>query len=99
MSSKNITCCLFYLYMDFPVKMFHKILLTRKMLKLWRITEDYICRCCADKEEDIMHLFWYCPAVASFWQQMADWLFEEVILLPVSPLNIFGAFRMIKIHL
>lgn len=37
--------------------------------KLWRITQDSICRLCTDDEEDIC--LGYFP-VASFWQQKED---------------------------
>ena len=73
--------------------MFYKMLPTRKMLKIWRITEDNICRFCGDEEEDIMLLFWYCPVVASFWQQVANWLSEQSILLTLSPLNIIWGYQ------
>ena len=66
---------------------------TRKMLKIWRMTEDNICRFCGDEEEDIMCLFWYCPVVSSFWQQVANWLSEQAILLPLSPLNIIWGYQ------
>ena len=62
---KNIyeSSCLTYLWV-FQLKIFYKILATRKMLKIWKITDDNTCRFCGDEEEDIMHLFWYCPDVA-----------------------------------
>ncbi len=58
----------------FQLELFSKILPTRKMLKTWKTTDDNIRRFCADDNEDIMHLFWYCPVVALFWQQVADWV-------------------------
>ena len=84
--------CSTYLW-AFQLKMFYKMLPTRKMLKIWRMTEDNICRFCGDEEEDIMCLFWYCPVVSSFWQQVANWLSEQAILLPLSPLNIIWGYQ------
>lgn len=40
-----------------------------------------------------MHLFWYCPVAASFWQLVANWLSEQAILLSLSPLNIIWGYQ------
>ena len=42
----------------FQLKIFYKILPTRRMLKIWKLSEDNLCRFCKEEEEDIMHLFW-----------------------------------------
>lgn len=86
---KNLykSSCSTYLW-AFQVKIFYKILPTKKMLKIWRITEDKNCRYCGEEEEDILHLFWYCPDVARFWHNVAAWLYEQGLILLMSPIYI-----------
>lgn len=60
-----------------------------KQLRLW-ITDDE-WRFCGDEEEDIMHLFWYCPDVVLFGTR---WLCEPGFDLSLVS---FGVFKKNKI--
>lgn len=77
----------------FQMKMFYKILPTKKMLKIWKISEDNTCRHCGEEEEDIMHLFWYCPNVARFWHKLVGWLSGQGLALPLSPHSVIWGFQ------
>ena len=63
------------------------------MLKIWGIADDNTCRFCGEEEEDIMHLFWYCPDVALFWYHLSIWLSEQGLVLSLSPMHIMWGFQ------
>ena len=75
----------------FQLKIFYKIIATKKKLYCCNIAQSPVCRFCNDEEEDQMHLFFYCPYVASFWTSIQNWLKPLNICFKFVPLNvIFG---------
>lgn len=65
----------------------------KKILKIWKLSEDNLCRYCGQEEEEIMHLFWYCPDVAQFWHKLMVWLSEQGLSLLLSPFNVIWGFQ------
>ena len=58
----------------FQYKIIHRLLGTRKMLKLCNITQEDTCIWCQDNTETITHLFVTCPVVGALWDEIREWL-------------------------
>ena len=51
----------------FQFRILHRLLPTGRYLYLRHLTETPMCDFCSHEEETLLHLFWECPAVQSFW--------------------------------
>ena len=67
------------------IKIIYKYLPTKKMLNIWGIEESGSCRFCSAEEEDLLHLFWYCPVVAHFWETVHRWIGPSTKNFRTSP--------------
>ena len=72
----------------FQIKTFYKIIATRKHLAICNFITCSLCRFCDDEDEDLMHLFYFCPFVALFWTSVQKWLKEFKIEIDICPMNI-----------
>lgn len=73
----------------FQIKIFYKIIATKKYLTICNITKCSLCRFCDDdEEEDLIHLLYFCPYVAQFWSLVQKWLLEFGIKIDICPMNI-----------
>ena len=54
----------------FQFRILHRLLPTGRYLYLRHLTETPMCDFCSHKEETLLHLFWECPAVQSFWSDV-----------------------------
>ena len=52
---------------EFQFKFLHDILVNNFWLKKWNLAETDNCTFCKDAREDIIHLFWDCEHVQTFW--------------------------------
>ena len=64
MSTKNIQL------RWFQYRLWHRILPTRKMLKMFKIVDDDKCVFCQQAVETALHLIIHCSIVKAFWQQI-----------------------------
>ena len=55
---------------EFQFKLLHKRLSTNSYLYKIKIKNIESCTFCKTQKEDIIHLFWYCDQVASFWNRI-----------------------------
>jgi hypothetical protein len=55
----------------FQFKLLHRILSTNKYLEIWKIKKSNLCTFCETQVETIEHLFWDCPTVCAFWQELS----------------------------
>lgn len=79
----------------FQLKIIYTFLPTRKMLNIWGIEDSRICRFCGIEEEDLLHIFWYCPVVAQFWISVQKWLCPISKNFSISPeVVVLGDFGM-----
>ena len=54
----------------FQFRIWHRILPTRKMLKIFKIIDDDRCVFCHQSVETALHLIIICPKVKAFWDQI-----------------------------
>ena len=52
------------------LQILHRILLTNRLLFLYKISESSKCNQCETQEETITHVFWDCRKVRNFWHEM-----------------------------
>jgi len=60
---------------------------TKKFLYLYHIENNPHCRFC-EEEEDLRHLFYFCPFVYKFWLSVQVWLKMARIELTITPQTI-----------
>ena len=65
---------------SFQYRIIHRILGTRKVLKLCNIVEDDLCLFCQNTAETITHLFVDCQVVKNLWASICDWLAPAIDL-------------------
>ena len=61
----------------FEMKILHRILPTQKLLHSMRLAESPHCNHCENEIETITHLFWECPYVRSFWNNLTRWITDK----------------------
>ena len=61
----------------FQARLIHRILPTNKFLFFCKIKESPMCTFCHVEEESILHLFWECPVVLTFWEKIERLLQEK----------------------
>jgi len=75
---------------------------TKKFLYLYHIENNPHCRFC-EEEEDLRHLFYFCPFVYKFWLSVQVWLKMARIELTITPQTIVlghftGSFLLLNIN-
>ena len=58
---------------EFKFKFLHDVLVNNFWLRKWSLEENNLCTFCNLMREDILHLFWHCEYVQTFWHD-----FEEI---------------------
>jgi hypothetical protein len=64
----------------FQYKIFLFILTTNKHLVIYGIKDSDKCEFCHLFSEDLMHLFWLCKHVQTFWDTVINWIFLKTNL-------------------
>lgn len=59
---------------DFQYRLLTGILVTNKLLYLWKITDTQLCTFCRNSVEDEIHLFCECRIVKPIWQQLKSYI-------------------------
>ena len=62
----------------FQFRILHRSLPTGCYLYLRHLTETPICDFCSHEEETLLHLFWECPAVQSFWSDVSALISRDI---------------------
>lgn len=57
---------------EFQFKFLHDLLINNFWLKKWNLAESDQCTFCKQSSENILHLFWQCDVIQSFWKQFND---------------------------
>ena len=57
---------------------------------LRHLTETPMCDFCSHEEETLLHLFWECPAVQSFWSDVSALISRDIQVELNMPLILFG---------
>jgi len=64
-------------------KIIFRILGTREHTTKIRLTSSNLCRLCSVAPETISHLFYHCTKSANLWQQIKDWISQNInVTLP-----------------
>ena len=71
--SLNFGCTVESEMRSFQYKILHRVLTTNRFLQLCKIKED-LCYYCNTVPETLEHLFWECPVIAIFWNNLANTL-------------------------
>lgn len=58
---------------NFQFRYLHRAIYGAKVLYTWGIVDSPRCLFCQDNYETLEHLFYQCPIVARFWQQLISW--------------------------
>ena len=59
----------------FQYKIFYFILTTNRQLVIYGIKKSDTCEFCHMFSEDLMHIFWLCKHVQTFWNTVINWIF------------------------
>ena len=73
----------------FQYKFLNNLLVNKFWLKKWGIEENDQCLFCTIDSETQIHIFWECPRVQNFWQQVKDWLVSKSLKVNLSIETIF----------
>ena len=76
----------------FQFKFIHRRIATNKFLYRIGVKSSPTCNFCRHESQDLMHLFFHCSAVKTFWTEVNKWLFElDAFVSSLSILDIcFG---------
>ena len=74
----------------FQFRILHRLLPARRYLYLRHLTETPMCDFCSHEEETLLHLFWECPAVQSFWSDVSALISRDIQVELNMPLILFG---------
>ena len=83
----------------FQVRIVHRILATNVMLQKMSVSGTDKCSFCAQERENIQHILWKCPYVASFWESFQNTLNEKcenISLSLTENIVLFGHDRYFK---
>ena len=58
----------------FQFKLFHRRISTNRYLFKIGLISSELCSFCESSTETLLHLFWECPRVKIFWNEVKDWL-------------------------
>ena len=67
-------CCLSTSTQWFQYRLCHRILATNYLLQKIGIKDSNICSFCKNEPETLCHLFYNCPMVFDFWNELKQWL-------------------------
>ena len=67
--------------LEFQYKVLHRRIATNDFLTKIGVRDDPNCSFCNGEQEKLLHLFWSCPKVASFWHD----LIVRLTLLHITP--------------
>ena len=62
---------------DFQFRLIHRVLVTNKSLKLWKIKESDRCTFCGLECETIKHILWDCMYVNRLWETLFNWITDK----------------------
>ena len=65
----------------FQFKLLHRRLATNDFLKKVGIKDSDLCSFCKTEKESLIHLFWSCSVVSTFWQNFKDFLVNQNLAL------------------
>ena len=78
----------------FQTRLIHRILATNIFLCKIGIVQDNRCSFCKTEPETLIHLFWSCPLVSSFWNLIYRWIRDKCVhvhtLQPTQEETVFG---------
>jgi hypothetical protein len=84
----------------FQIRLLHRILPTEKYLFDCKIVDSPLCKICKQEPQYIVHFFWECEVVASFWKKLGETLKKKCMhchsLNFNNKLVIFGISDLIK---
>lgn len=72
----------------FQYKFLNDILINNYWLSKWKIKNDTNCTFCGIMEENMLHLFWQCKYVKSFWDKFQIWV-NQFKIYTLSQYSIF----------
>ena len=64
-------------YRSFQYRLLQRGLVTNIQLHRWKLIPSNMCTFCKIEEETILHLFYYCPEVQTFWKEIMHWVQER----------------------
>ena len=67
---------------SFQFKIIHRLLITNKQLKLWKLKDTETCTFCETQVETIEHLLSDCNVSKNLWTELANWLLPEINIYP-----------------
>ena len=59
---------------DFQFRLIHRVLVTNKNLRLWKIKESDQCTFCGLECETIKHILWDCMYANRIWEALFNWI-------------------------
>ena len=62
---------------DFQFRLIHRVLVTNRSLKLWKIKDSENCTLCNVESETICHLLWDCTHSKLIWNMLFNWINEK----------------------
>ena len=62
----------------FQYRIIHKIIPTKKYLKMINVERDDICTLCGKYTEDIQHLFFYCEKSLQLWSNLGTFILNKI---------------------
>lgn len=61
----------------FQFRLTHRILSCNCFLVKIGVKDSNLCTFCLEEPEDLVHLFWSCPIITSFWKAFENWIFQK----------------------
>ena len=68
---------------NFQFKFLHRRIATNTFLSKIGISDTALCYLCKSDKETLIHLFWECPVIKSFWERV-QCFFVSIHLIPAS---------------
>jgi len=72
----------------FQFKLLHRRLATNDFLKKVGIKDNDLCSFCKTEKESLIHLFWSCRVVSTFWQNFKELLVSQNLALRTYNLSL-----------
>ena len=63
---------------SFQLRILHRALVLNSHLYRWKMRDNNMCSFCNSHKETILHIFYYCDNVSTFWNAVFKWLQEYV---------------------
>lgn len=73
---------------DFQFRFLHDILANNYWLQKWGIRNSAACTFCNNNDENIVHLFWHCAHITTFWKRFND-RYKNLDGMPVTINSVF----------